>query len=129
MTPGEVVDVLGFASIEGESTVLKEAVFRSVSPGAPVPAVPSTAQEALDGKHNSELIQIGGQLIGRIMSSSDTTLLLTDGKNIFTAVLPRDQAGQDANKWEIGSRVQVTGIWSVQLDIKSSAVGEGIAVA
>jgi diguanylate cyclase (GGDEF)-like protein len=88
-----------------------------------------TAEEVLLGVHDSELIQIEGQLIGRDLASSDTTLMLTSGKFIFTAVLPQGMKEPKTGLWKNGSGLRITGICSVRLDVQSSAVGEGIAVA
>jgi diguanylate cyclase (GGDEF)-like protein len=62
------------------------------------------------------------------MGASDTTLVLTSQKHIFTAILPKDLAEPDPSVWKIGSLLRVTGICSVQLDVQRSALGEGMAV-
>ena len=129
LAEGDAADVIGFAGTEGEAHVLTDAVYRRVGNGKPAAATPLTAEEVLLGVHDSELIQIEGQLIGRDLASSDTTLMLTSGKYIFTAVLPQNLNGPEAGAWKNGSRLRITGICSVRLDVQSSAVGEGIAVA
>jgi hypothetical protein len=126
---GDVVDVVGFAGAENSTAVLANAVFWRADNGAPVSPEFVSADQALAGKHNSQLVQIEGQLIGRDLASSDTTLMLSSGNYIFTAVLPHSMAGPEASSWKNGSRLRVTGICSVRLDVQSSAVGEGIAVA
>jgi diguanylate cyclase (GGDEF)-like protein len=125
---GDEVDVAGFTGISGSAPILRDAVFRSVAAGSAVAAEPVTAEQALLDKHDSELIQIDGRLIGKDVGDSGTTLLLTAGKNIFTAILPKGQAAPQANAWEIGSVLRVTGICSVGLDAQRSAIGEGVAV-
>ncbi len=124
---GELVDVAGFVGTENSAPVLTDAVFRAAGNRAPVAAEPATAEEALLGKYNSELIQIEGQLIGYDLTSSDTTLLLSSGKTLFPAVLPKSLAGPEASQWKIGSRLRVTGICSVRIDAQSH-VREGFAV-
>jgi diguanylate cyclase (GGDEF)-like protein len=124
---GDDVDLVGFAGTENNTSILTDAVFRSAGASGPVVAAPVTPEQALLGKHDSELIQIDGQLIGEDLASSDTTLLLTSGKNIFTAILPRNLAEPDSSAWKIGSVLRVTGICSVQLDAVSK-VREGAAV-
>jgi diguanylate cyclase (GGDEF)-like protein len=126
---GDVADVVGYAETEGEAHVLTDAVYRRASTGEPAAATPLTAEEVLHGVHDSELIQIDGQLMGRDLASSDTTLILTSGKYVFTAVLPQNLNGSEAVAWKNGSRLRITGICTVRLDVQSSAVGEGIAVA
>ena len=124
---GSVVDVSGFVGTENNEPVITDAVFRSAGSSQPVAAQPTTAEEALLGKHDSELIQIEGQLIGYDLTSSDTTLLLSTGKTLFPAILPKSLAGPEASPWKIGSRLQVTGICSVLIDTQSH-VRAGIAV-
>jgi diguanylate cyclase (GGDEF)-like protein len=124
---GSVVDVSGFVGTENNEPVITDAVFRSTGSSQPVAAQPTTAEEALLGKHDSELIQIEGQLIGYDLTSSDTTLLLSTGKTLFPAILPKSLAGPESSPWKIGSRLQVTGICSVLIDTQSH-VREGIAV-
>jgi diguanylate cyclase (GGDEF)-like protein len=125
---GDDVDVVGFAAAEDGAPVLTEAEFRSAATSGPVAALPVTAEQALRGKHDSELIQIDGQLIGSDLASSDITLLLTSGKNIFTVILPKSLAEPDVNAWKNGSVLRVTGICSIRLDTQKSAIGEGMAV-
>jgi diguanylate cyclase (GGDEF)-like protein len=101
-------------------------MFSKRTGGKPLAADPVTAEQALLGKHDSELIQIDGELIGYDLASSDTTLLLTSGRNLFTAILPKNLADSEMSAWKIGSRLRITGVCSVRL--KSSVVGAGIAV-
>ncbi len=125
---GDEVDVVGFAGAEHGVPVLRDAVFRIGAGGSPLAAEKLTAGQALFGNHGSQLIQVDGQLIGNDTEASDVTLLLTSGKNIFTAVLPRNMAGTDADGWKIGSFLRITGVCFVQLDAQRSAIGEGMAV-
>ena len=129
LAAGTVADVIGFATAEGEADVLTDASYKDTGKIGSLAPAPSTAEEALDGKHNSQLIQIDGLLIGRGLATSDTTLLLSAGPTVFTAILPKSMSGSQSNGWQVGSRLRLTGICSVQLDEQSSAVGEGIAVA
>jgi diguanylate cyclase (GGDEF)-like protein len=126
---GEVIDIVGFAHAEGSAPVLTDALFRSVGKSAaPVTAAPVTAEQALLGEHESQLIQVDGQLISRDLAAVDTTLLLSSGEYIFKVILPRALSGPEANEWKNGSVLRVTGICSVQLDTQKSAMGMGTAV-
>jgi diguanylate cyclase (GGDEF)-like protein len=126
---GDAADVVGYEAIEGEAHVLTDAVYRRTGNGELIAVASLLPDEVLNGIHDAQLIQIEGQLIGRDLASSDTTLMLSSGNYIFTAVLPHSMAGPEASSWKNGSRLRVTGICSVRLDVQSSAVGEGIAVA
>jgi diguanylate cyclase (GGDEF)-like protein len=122
---GELIDIAGFARAEGNAPVLTDAVFKSADdpPAAPVTAVPVTAEQALLGGHESQLIQIVGQLVSRDPASADTTLLLTSGTRLFTAILPSGMSGPETKAWENGSVLRITGICSVQIDAQRTGVG------
>jgi diguanylate cyclase (GGDEF)-like protein len=127
---GELIDMAGFASAEGSAPVLTDAVFQSAGSGAaaPVPAVPVTAEQALMGGYNSQLVQIDGQLISRDLASADTTLLLSSGRFIFKAILPQGPGGLQTEKWRNGSLLRVSGICSLQVDSQTAGLGVGTAL-
>jgi diguanylate cyclase (GGDEF)-like protein len=127
LTIGELVDVAGFAGTEDNTPVLTDAISNRAGKSSPVAAEPVSAEQALLGKYDSDLIQIDGQLIGNDLASSDTTLLVASGTTIFAAILPKSMAGPQAIPWEIGSRLRITGICSVRIDTRSN-VREGVAV-
>jgi diguanylate cyclase (GGDEF)-like protein len=122
---GELIDIAGFARAEGNAPVLMDAIFRRAEdgPAAPVLAEPVIAEQVLLGKHESQLIQIDGQLVSRDPASADTTLLLTSGKRGFTAILPEGLGGPETTAWENGSVLRITGICSVQIDAQRTGVG------
>ncbi len=125
---GDVADVAGFSAVENSTIVLTDAVFRKVESGPPIAALPVTTDQTLLAKQNSELIQIEGQLIGRDPAASGTTLILTSGKFIFTAVLPNNLAAPETSAWKIGSVLRITGVCSVQYDERQSVLNGGMAV-
>jgi len=125
LAEGQIADVVGFAGVEREVYVLTDVVYRPASKGKPAAPTPITAYDIVHGLHDSELIQIEGELISRDQTSSDTTLLLRTGNVLFTAVLPKSLSNGD--KWQNGSWLRITGICSVSVDAKSSAVGGEIA--
>jgi len=122
---GEIADVVGFAEIEGDTHVLTDAVYRPTGKGSSSAPTPMTAADILFGLHDSQLIEIEGQLIGRDRASSGTTLLLSTGGVLFTAVLPKNLKGSEKDDWENGSKLRITGICSVHVDAENSAVGKG----
>ena len=127
LASGDLVDVAGFAATENSAPVITDAVFRKAGIGDPVSAQPISPEEALTGTHDSEPIQIDGQLIGYDHASADTTLLLTSGKTLFTAILPQGVADSEQGAWKVESKLRVTGICSVRLDAQGN-VRQGVAV-
>jgi diguanylate cyclase (GGDEF)-like protein len=127
---GDIADVVGFAAIEGDAHVLNDLLYRPAQQpagnGEPVAAISTTADEVVHGLHDSELIVIEGQLIGRVQASPDTKLMLSTGKVIFTADLPKSLKGTEKDVLEIGSKLRITGICSVSVNAESSVLGEGV---
>jgi diguanylate cyclase (GGDEF)-like protein len=52
--------------------------------------------------------------------------MLSSGKVIFTAVLPKGLADAKKDEWKTGSKLRITGICSISVNAKSSAAGEGV---
>jgi diguanylate cyclase (GGDEF)-like protein len=124
---GDIADVIGFAEIAGDAHILTDVVYRSGGKGEPAVATPMVADTILHGLNDSELISIDGQLIGRDQASSDTTLMLSAGKVIFTAILPKSLADSKKDVWKTGSRLRITGICSLSVNSENSAAGEEAA--
>ena len=127
---GDLIDLVGFASAEGSAPVLADAVFRIAGsgPAVLVPAAPAKAEDVLKGGYESRLIQIDGQLVSRDLSAPDTTLLISSGKSIFKAILPKALGDAESTTWKTGSILRITGICSVQLDEQRSVLDIGTAV-
>jgi len=126
---GDVVDLVGFSKIQDFTSTLENSEFRKERTGSPVSAEAVAADQDLLARHDSELIQIEGSLIGTGLSSSDRNLLLSSGNVIITAVFPRNLMGPEAKAWKNGSRLRVSGICSAQFDPELSALRSGEAVA
>ncbi|MGA2652878.1 MAG: GGDEF domain-containing protein [Terracidiphilus sp.] len=124
---GNLVDLAGFVETDNNAPVIKDAVFRTVSYGLPIAPEPVTAEMILRGGFSSELIQVEGKLIGYDVASSEATLQLSSGDTLFPVILPRSLAGSDIRAWGVGSRLRVTGICSVSIDVQNN-VRAGVAV-
>ena len=88
LTPGELVDVIGFPIIGAFTPSLSRATYRAAGGRQPVSAVPVTADQALRGNHDAGLVELEGQLIGQDDSASDPTIVLSSENYVFSAVLP-----------------------------------------
>jgi diguanylate cyclase (GGDEF)-like protein len=124
---GELADVAGFTASGGYKPALIDAVFRPLGKKESIVGVPITAEQALQGKHDAELVQIDGQLIGRDLATKDTTLLLSSGQFIFPVVLQAGSTGSNISGIRDGSTLRVTGICSVSLDVQGMSSGAGPA--
>jgi len=123
---GDFVDVVGFPAISAYKATLEDASFRVSGGGAPAP-LPGliTADEALDGNDDGQLVRIDGELIGQDLAASNPTLMLHSGKFIFSAILPKGAAGPGMLPWKDGSILRLTGICNVQFDSVNTNLGEG----
>ncbi len=111
---GDLLDVVGFPSMGGETAVLDDAIERNVGVATPPPPVAITAAEALGGDHDAEPIQVDGLLLYKSRTASEETLLLTDNGITFSASIPVDAHG-DFDKLQPGSRLRVTGICLIEV--------------
>ncbi len=129
---GEMADVVGFAETGGTVPSLSDAIFRGNGSGTtdkvPLAAVPVTPVQALYGNHGSDLVRIEGQLIGRDLATSETTFMLASNGFVFAVVLPKSMTGAALADWKSGTRILVTGICLVQVDMERTGRQEGGAV-
>jgi diguanylate cyclase (GGDEF)-like protein len=117
--PGDLVDAIGFVGTENNEPMLTGADVSRIGPGEPVAAVPVSATQALKGSYHSQLVQIDGKLIGEDDSTSNINLMLASGNIVSSVLLPKTLLGVSTSPWKIGSTLRVTGICSVQVDIKT----------
>ncbi len=125
---GDLVDVTGFAAIGRYKPTLTDAAFRAASSGQQVAPVPVTSEQAFRGEHDSQLVRIQGELIGRDLAAKNPTLVLSSGNFVFTAALPDEGKGGQVNAWKEGSKLGLTGICSVEVDAEEAAQREGATV-
>ena len=112
--PGDKVEVVGFPAAGDYTPKLRDAIFRKIGAGTLVKPLSITAEAALKGSSDAELVQIRAKLIDRVLSSSEQVLTLQAGKWIFNAYLENAEKSLDAIP--NGSEAELTGICSVQLD-------------
>jgi len=121
-TLGNWVDVAGFPVANGFAPTLEDATFRPAGVGQLVPGLPITAKQAMAGDHDAELVQIEGHLVDLDRETRTPTLLLSSGGILFPAVLVDGSSEMPA--WKPGSDLQLTGIFSVQIDASRMTPGE-----
>ncbi len=113
LSPGELVDVIGFPVIGTFTPTLTHATFRAMGHQQPAPPVAVTAEEALRGSHDAGLVEIKGQLIEQDESASDPNIVLSSGNYVYSAVLPA-QSGALLPRREKGTTFKIIGICSVK---------------
>ncbi len=111
---GDLLDVVGFPSMGGDTAVIDDAIERKVGVAQPPPPVGVTAAEALAGDHDAEPVWVDGLLLYKSRTATEQTLLLTDKGITFSASLPADASGNFDNL-QPGSRLRVTGICLIEV--------------
>jgi signal transduction histidine kinase/ActR/RegA family two-component response regulator len=114
LRPGEVADVIGFLLSGAFSPTLTRAVYETAGEQRALAAVAVTAEEAMSGDHDAELVVLEGQLIGQDESASDPTIVLSSGKHVFSVVLPAQSQAKGWAAWKKGTVFEITGICSVK---------------
>jgi diguanylate cyclase (GGDEF)-like protein len=116
---GQPVDLVGFPAIGAFTPTLLNATYRVG--GAPTHNVRTpkgiaiTAEQALGGSYDAQLVSIEAKLIGHDRAAREPTLVLSSGNSVFLATLPLKYASQDLALQE-GSHLRVTGICSIISD-------------
>jgi diguanylate cyclase (GGDEF)-like protein len=125
---GQMVNAVGFSARDNYQTTLTDTMLRPGGDGIRPPPIRISTEEAFSGKHNWQLVQIEGRLIGKSIVANDSTLLLSSGNYVFPAVLPSIPSGVRADQtsaWVDGSRLLVTGVFSGKVDTQQIARGLG----
>jgi hypothetical protein len=110
MKPGDRVDAIGFAQPGSFTPELRDAEISRLGSGPLPRAVRITAEEAMAGSYDSELVQIDALLVDEISKGSVNSLVLKSGNRIFHAALNHGYPGAIQH----GSVVRVTGICSIE---------------
>jgi signal transduction histidine kinase/CheY-like chemotaxis protein len=121
-TPGNWVDLVGFPVASGFAPTLEDAAFRLGGVGQLVSGLLITAKQAMTGDYDAQLVQIQGHLVDLDRAAKTPTLMLSSGGILFPAVLAENSSGMPA--WTPGSDLQLTGIFSVQIDTSRITPGD-----
>ena len=120
--PGDEIEVSGFPSLGDYNAVMRDSLVRAVGRASRPAPVSITAEEALTGGHDAELVRLRGRLLDRLDTGSEHMLVLQDGAHIFDAVWQtddRDDWGRTAS-FRQGSVIDVVGVCLVGIDEASS---------
>ena len=113
---GDRVDVVGFPVLGEYGPILEHATFRRIGAGTPVSPSAVTAEQALTGRYDAELVRITGRLIDTSHRPRQDVLLLQAGDISFAADILEPAGGHAFQDIKPGSLLQVTGVCSVDVD-------------
>jgi signal transduction histidine kinase len=110
LVPGDRVEALGFVSQGDYTPLLQDATYRKISAGPRLQPPRVTPDEALQGNHDCQLIQVAARLLDRTVHGSERYLVLQEDGFIFHAYLSQAEGRDTFADLENGSRVSVTGV-------------------
>ncbi len=110
--PGDEVEVLGFPIVSGSAAAIAEAIVRKHGKGDVAQTPVISLGQALNGAYDAELVQMEGTLLDQASHGTETTLVLQEGRTIFTAQLP-SAVPNDLNRLRTDSRLRLTGVCRV----------------
>jgi len=114
---GDRVDAIGFPTAGQYAPVLEDGGFRRLGSSAAAPApVDLTHATSLTGDHDAELITIQGKLLGHSIQGDDLVLAMETNGATFSALLSNHLTHTRVRSIPIGSRLNITGVWSIETD-------------
>jgi signal transduction histidine kinase/ActR/RegA family two-component response regulator len=125
LQPGELVDVIGFPMVGEFSPTLSRASYQAFGAQRRTPALVVSADQALHGDHDSQLLQLEGELIGEDRAATDPTIVLSSGKYIFSAVLPAEFHTPEMAALRAGSVLRISGICSYRSESDANVSAKG----
>ncbi len=113
---GQTLEVVGFPSIANKWPVLQEASFRvAVEITALKPAVVPPEALLSQALHGT-LVCFPARIVGQNNGAKEVVFELRAGPWDATAILEKDQAGENPVLPETGSKVELTGVYQAHLD-------------
>ncbi len=114
VSPGDVVEVVGFPSPGEYAPILADAVFRKLAQQAPPRPIHATAERLLTGEFDNTLVEVDGKLLTLSNTSKGELLALKTGSRLFNAQI--EESGRDPliESIEEGSDLRVSGICVIE---------------
>jgi signal transduction histidine kinase len=113
LNPGELADVIGFPIIGAFTPTLTSATYEAAGYQRSARPVAVTADQALLGNRDAELVELEGQLVGQDETAGHPNIVLSSQNQVFAAVLPA-QSGMWLPAWQKGTTLKVVGICSMK---------------
>jgi len=113
LAPGDVVDVVGFPVQGPFSPEIRGAIIDKTAGGPAPEPLAITADEAREGLHDAELIQVDAIVEQQVRGEVHDVLYLRAGRTRFTAHIENQPGGAE---FAVGALVRVTGICAVEVD-------------
>jgi signal transduction histidine kinase/CheY-like chemotaxis protein len=115
VAPGDVIEAAGFASSDGYTPLLEDAIVRSVGRAEVPKPTDIQAIDLLRGVKDGTLVRIRGRLLQRVSTSAEDVLVIDAGGTAISAHLDRTAARGNLDAIHNESLVELTGVSSVQV--------------
>lgn len=115
LNPGDRVDVAGFPGRGEDTPVLEDAIFRRIGTGPEPAPLKLTASQAVNGDHDTALVQIDGRLERQGATGGERYLILDNKGTTFEVWFNTHNAGQKWPRFAKGSLLQITGVCSLRV--------------
>ena len=114
LSPGDLVEALGFAGVSEAHVRLEDAYFRRLQAGSPVAPEPITLEQAMTGRYDSDFVSLEGRVAGRSSSAHEQRLEIRSGASLFQVVYATPTSSNLLPPE--GTRVHVQGICIAEID-------------
>lgn len=116
VTPGDRLDVVGFAVPGDYLPALEDAIVQKQEAGPPPSPVYVTTDDAMGGNYHAQLVQMQATLLDQSASPTGRVLTLQAGRQTFNAFLEGPPGADRLTDVRPGSVVQVTGVCMVKAE-------------
>jgi PAS domain S-box-containing protein len=123
VAPGDWVDVAGFQEFNPFAPQLDDAIVRTIRSGQPPLPMRVTAASLRDGTFDAELVQMEARVLDVRSSKSNDLFILEGDGDIFKAYLEGRNPSRRISDLQVGSRVLLTGVCSIQENSVREPVG------
>jgi PAS domain S-box-containing protein len=113
---GDLVDVIGFPDRGDYTPVMRDAVFRKRGVSSPPQPVRISAQKALEGGRDADLVRLTAYLLNRTGQEGQEVLELQEGNTAFRAEMERPPGTRSLDSIRPGSLLELTGIRQFEVD-------------
>jgi Signal transduction histidine kinase len=114
LVPGDRVEAVGILGRMAGSPVLREAVYRKIGEGPPPEPIELGAENLWRPELDGQLVRVAGRLIDRLADVRPLRLSLQSRGTTFEAYL--DEVREETAEWDIGGRLEVTGIYEIKYE-------------
>ncbi len=114
--PGDLLEAVGFPTVNHYAPVLRDGAFRGAGRGRLPAPVELTAATGLSGNHDATLVKISGRLVDQFRRGGSHVFTMQLGNLNFTAQIDEKAITARAHSIQNGSQLQMTGVWAVETD-------------